>query len=184
MTTTIILFIFPILLVVLPLALYKSDKPYMARFYERMLAREKMRKLYAQIVLIVLLLFHYIYSTQHIGDFGIVVSTILCATLFSFKRSDRWLTAIREQRRKYLLLALLSVATAFTPHLYTMGVTLAFLLLAASFYPSTQLRERYNTLSPKQREEFRQDLVTEYFNNNHHAECHEEVDSGTDNPST
>ena len=45
----------------LSLALYKSRRPFMARFYTAMTRSAKARKLYVQVLLIVLLLFHYVY---------------------------------------------------------------------------------------------------------------------------
>lgn len=49
--------IFCITLFVLPLALYKSHRSFMVRFYDAMIHSVKARKLYVQVVLILLLLF-------------------------------------------------------------------------------------------------------------------------------
>ena len=64
--------------VVLPALLYRSRRCFMARFYDKMVWSEKARRLYAHVLLIVLLLFHYVYTSGHPGEFGIVPSTIVC----------------------------------------------------------------------------------------------------------
>ena len=72
--------IFCITLFVLPLALYKSHRSFMVRFYDAMIHSVKARKLYVQVVLILLLLFHYVYISGHVGEFGVFLSTAICAT--------------------------------------------------------------------------------------------------------
>ncbi len=124
------------LLIAVPMALYKSKRPFMAKFYRRMLESESARKLYAQVLLIVLLLFHYVYAGGSPADFGIVFSTIVCATLYSFHRADRWLRRLHDERKTFVYAALLTVIIAAVPHLFTIGVTVGYLLLAALFYPS------------------------------------------------
>ena len=67
--------IFCTMLFAVPMALYKSNRPFMARFYNAMVYREKARRLYVQILLILLLLFHYVYACGH-------VDRSLCRYLF------------------------------------------------------------------------------------------------------
>lgn len=68
MICIIIELLFPILLIVLPLALYKSSHPFMAKFCLRMTASESVRKFYTQSMLILLLLYHYVYAGGHFGN--------------------------------------------------------------------------------------------------------------------
>ena len=79
MTWIILQFIFLALPFVLPMALYKSKHRFMVKFYDTMTRSAKARKLYAQVLLILLLLFHYVYTCGHPGEFGVVPSTIVCA---------------------------------------------------------------------------------------------------------
>lgn len=44
---------------------------FMVRFYDAMIHSVKARKLYVQVVLILLLLFHYVYISGHVGEFGV-----------------------------------------------------------------------------------------------------------------
>ena len=131
--------LFPALLIILLMSLYRSNRFFMAKFYLRMAGSESARKLYVQCMLIFLLLYHYVYAGRHFGEWGILLSTILCAVLFSFKRTDKWLHKLHEDRKCFVLTALLTLAICAIPHLHTLAVTLAFLLLTAMFYPSCRV---------------------------------------------
>lgn len=99
MIRNILQLLFCVLPFALPLALYKCRRPFMATFYHAMTRSAKARKLYVQVLLILLLLFHYVYTVGHPGEFGVLPSTALCAVLFSFKRADRWLRALCDRLR-------------------------------------------------------------------------------------
>lgn len=68
MTWIFLQLVFPLLLLFVPIVLYKSSNSYMTRFYIAMLRNKAARRLYLQTLLIVLLLFHYIYVSGHFGD--------------------------------------------------------------------------------------------------------------------
>lgn len=131
---------------VISLALYKSRRRCMANFYDAMIRSTKARKLYVQVLLILLLLFHYIYTNGHAGEFGVVLSTIVCAAMFSFKRVDRWLRRLLDRPRAFGRLALAALVIGFVPHLYTMAVTATYLLLAALFYPSARVMSEWKDM--------------------------------------
>lgn len=126
------------LIIAIPTALYKSKRPFMAKFYRKMLVSDNARKLYTQVLLIILLMFHYVYTGSSHEDFGIVFSTIVCATLFSFHRTDKWLRRLHDRQKTFVYTALLTVVIAAVPHMFTLGVTIGYLLLAALFYPSSR----------------------------------------------
>ncbi len=48
----------------------------MVRFYDAMIHSVKARKLYVQVVLILLLLFHYVYISGHVGEFGVFLAAL------------------------------------------------------------------------------------------------------------
>ena len=99
MTWILLQLIFPLLLLLVPVTLYKRGNRFMIRFYMAMLRSSAARKLYLQTLLIVLLLFHYIYVSGHFGEFGVLFSTILCGILFSHKRAERWLHLMKAHRQ-------------------------------------------------------------------------------------
>jgi len=101
MIWNILQFIFCVMPFALSLALYKSRRPFMARFYTAMTRSAKARKLYVQVLLIVLLLFHYVYISGHAGEFGILLSTTICAVMFSSGRTDKWLRGLCDRPRSH-----------------------------------------------------------------------------------
>ena len=142
----------------------QTRQPFYDTVLHGMLRSSAARKLYLQTLLIVLLLFHYIYVSGHFGEFGVLFSTILCGILFSHKRAERWLHLIKAHRQLYFRMAVLSMAMVAIPHLYTMAVTVAFLLLAATFYPSASILYEWN--DKEKQEKWRADsraLAEHYF---------------------
>lgn len=83
MTSLLLQFVFIVLLVILPMALYRSRRSFMAVFYRAMTDNAQARKFYTQVLVVLLLLFHYVYTTGHPGQFGTVLSAIVCAAMFS-----------------------------------------------------------------------------------------------------
>lgn len=162
----------------LPLALYKNRRPCMARFYDAMTRSAKVRKLYVQVLLILLLLFHYAYTVGHPGEFGVLPSTAVCAVLFSFKRADRWLRALCDRPRAFGTLALAALATGFVPHLYTLAVTAAYLLLAVLFYPSVRVMTECSDRNRIPAWVKRPGLLAESYHDHHHARLPHDADSG------
>jgi hypothetical protein len=132
----VIICVFHLLLIAVPMGLYKSERSFMAKFYLAMLRSENARKCYANILIVLLLLFHYVYVCGHSGDYGALLSTIFVAILWSKKRTMRWLSQLHEERQLFVGLSILTMAIVAVPHLYTLAMSLAFLLLAAAFYPS------------------------------------------------
>lgn len=119
-----------------PLFLYRSDKDFMAKFCLRMTALVAARKLYRHVLLILLYVFHLLYLCVHYNDIGVVGSTIAFAVFFVFMDVEKWLQRLHEERTPFRFAASAAVVFAFTPHLFTLAVTISFVLLAALFYPS------------------------------------------------
>ena len=78
MTSLLLQFVFIALLVILPMALYRSRRSFMAVFYRAMTDNAQVRKFYTQVLVVLLLLFHYVYTTGHPGQFGTVLSEGIC----------------------------------------------------------------------------------------------------------
>ena len=81
----------------------------MVRFYDAMIHSVKARKLYVQVVLILLLLFHYVYISGHVGEFGVFLSTAICATIYSFRRADRLLRGLCDRPCMFVILSLVAL---------------------------------------------------------------------------
>lgn len=181
MTWIILQFLFLAIPVVLPMTLYKSNRRFMDRFYERMTRNDKARKLHAWVLLTVLLLYHYVYTNGHPGEFGIVFSTIVCAALASFKRTDRWLRRLLDRPRAFVIFALAAVVIACIPHLHTLAVTIAFVLLAALFYPSVRIMSEWeeNDMDKISGWIEHPETFAESYHDNHHAMLPHEADNDT-----
>ena len=176
--------IFPAVLLIMPIALYDSKHSCMEKYRRTMLRRETMRKLHTQVLLIILLVFHYVYLNGHGAYLGILVTTVLCIFLFSHNRTNKMLLAIRDNRQIFYFVGLFALATLFMPELYTLTVSIGFILMASAFYPSSS--ELAECVVQKECIETGQNdsVTTDSNNDNHHANCHDEVDSDNDTEST
>ena len=178
MTWIILQFVFLAMPVVLPALLYRSRRYFMAKFYDKMIWSEKARRLYTHVLLIVLLLFHYVYTSGHPGEFGVVPSTIVCAAWASFRRADRWMRCLLDRPKRFVWFALLALVIGFVPHLYTMSVTISFVLLAALFYPSARvMSERTDMRKFLEWLEYPGALADSYHNIITRG-CHDNADNG------
>ncbi|MDA6986876.1 hypothetical protein OSM86_23250, partial [Escherichia coli] len=77
-----------------------------------------------------------LYLCVHYNDIGVVASTIAFAIFFVFMDVERWLQRLPEERTPFCIAALAAVVFVFTPHLFTLAVTISFVLLASLLYPS------------------------------------------------
>lgn len=123
-------------LFLVPMCLYKRRNRFMTRFCFRMTALAAARKLYRLALLIILLLYHYVCMCAQPCEVGILGSTLLFALFFGFADVDKWLHRLHDERKTGAVAGLSAVMFAFTPHLLTLAVSVAFVLLAAIFYPS------------------------------------------------
>lgn len=178
MTWIILQFLFLAMPASITSALYKSNRRFMDRFYERMVRNDKARKLHTWVLLTVLLLYHYVYTNGHPGEFGVLPSTAVCAVMFSFKRTDKWLRGLLDRPRAFGTLALMALGTGFVPHLYTTAVTAAYLLLAALFYPSARVMTGRNDRNRAPARVKRSELLAESYHDHHHAKLPHNADSG------
>ena len=119
-------------------ALYSRKRRFPAGEGDARARDAKARKFYAQLLLVLLLLYHYAYTNGHPSGFGVLLSTGACAALFSSRRTGRWLRGLSGRPRAFAGLALAAVAIGFVPGLYPVAVTAAYCLLAALFYPSAR----------------------------------------------
>lgn len=163
---------------VVSLSLYKNNSRFMATFYMKMARSANARKLYVQMWLICLLLFHYVYACGHLGEFGILISTGVCAIMFSFRRTDNWLRRLLDRPRAFVMLASAALVIGFVPHLYTLAITVAYLLLAALFYPSVRVMSECKDPDVLSAWVKHPGMLAESYHDNHHANLPHEADNG------
>ncbi len=175
---------FPAMLTVIPIVFYKKGGHKMARFYFSMLARKPTRKVYVHVLLFFLLLFHYVFTCTHVGDYGVLLSTILIANLYRFKFADWLLNLLHRNQKTFIMTALVVVAIAPIPHLYTTSVTVAFMLLASMFYPTRHAVDAFvdEELAEPLSHDIKK-LIAHYYSDISSG-CQEDVDTGNDIQST
>lgn len=170
--------VFAALPLVLTAALRKRKRHFWAGEGDVMARSIKARKLCAQVMLFLLLMYHYVYTNGHPGGFGVLFSTGACAALFSSRRTNRWLRGLSGRPRAFAALALAAVVIGFVPGLYTVAVTAAYLLLAALFYPSARA---VSECDGKDKESGRAEhpaTSAESYHDDHHAELPHEANNG------
>ncbi len=158
--------------------LYKSKRRFMANFYMAMVHRVKARKLYVQVWLMLLLFFHYTYTCVYIGEFGILFSTGVCAAMFSFRRTDKWFRKLLDRPRAFVTLASVALVICFIPHLYSVALTVAYLLLAALFYPSVRVLSECRDKGIASGRIGQSEICAESYHDNHHARLPQDADNG------
>ena len=160
------------------MSLYKNNKRFMTPFYMAMARSGNARKLYVQVWLICLLLFHYVYACGHMGEFGILLSTGVCAAMFSFRWTDNWLRRLLDRPGAFVTLASVALVIGFVPHLYTLAITITYLLLAALFYPSVRVMSECKDTGTLSGWAKHPGMLSESYHDNHHANLPHEADSG------
>ena len=179
MTWIILQFLFLAMPAVIASALYKSNRRFMDGFYKRLVHGDKARRFYVRMLLIMLLLYHYVYTNGHPGEFGVVFSTIVCVALASFKRTDRWLRYLLDRPRAFAIHAFVAVVIACIPHLHTLAVTVTFVLLAALFYPSARIMSEWKEYNIYRIYEWVKNPETfaESYHDNRHTKLPHEADN-------
>ncbi len=164
---------------VLSLILYKKPYRFMAKFHAAMGQNIRARKLYTRVILFLLLLFHYVYASGHAGEFGILVSTIICATMFSFKLADKCLSRLHDSMSLFAGISAITLVSCFEPYLYTTTVTAYYILLAALFYPSASVTAECDDEEKAEGTTTHSETISEENHDNHHAMVPDEADNGS-----
>lgn len=163
MTSKILFIIMMSAFFLVPLFLYRNHKNFMTKFYLRMTALVAARKLYRQVLLILLYVFHFLHLCVHYNDAGVVGSTIAFTIFYVFMDVDKWLHRLHDDRRCFFTAALSAVVFAFTPYLFTLAVTVSFVLLSALFYPSRSILSLWNNRDDRKVLVEDKDILVEYY---------------------
>ena len=143
MTTKILFFLFPLLLILQPIFLYKKDRPGIVAIWYRLAFDNNSLKMTANLLALVVIFFHLSYYAVFPNDMGIMLSTLFMFFLLSTKNSVRLLLSIRRNKYSYMALALITILILFIPHTLPTAYTFAAILECASFFPATGLEDLY-----------------------------------------
>ncbi len=126
---------------------YKRDSRRMQKFYRQMSLRYSARKLFANCLLLLMLIF----NCWYLHVFGVnkmfCISTVMCGVLFSFRTAERII--YRLQTGEGLTAAFTAMlACAVIPQTWPVAMCLYILTVGSFFYPSKKLMCKL--ASPKQ----------------------------------
>lgn len=124
---------------VLPFFYGKYYRPVFS-FFWRMCVSDRCRLLYSRILILILLAFHFFYSSSDYSAVSLTVSSVLLIFYVLAGRKRDLLALFRGNVRKTYLLFLLTLASCFVPRFLSVSVTLGFMLAAVCFYPSFRIR--------------------------------------------
>lgn len=136
-----LLLIFPILILVAALCCYKKDGRWMNAFYRRMSFHDVARRLYVQLVMLLLILFQFIQIQTHISVIDTFIPLIITALLIRFSMAELVFYAIKRRKVMVSVCSLVLVGLLI-PHCFSMAVAVGILLVASIFYPSRGIRNR------------------------------------------
>ena len=135
----IIFLFFPMLFLLASTVCYKKNCRVMQRFYLRMVFSHNFRKLYTLLLLMAILVFSFVAYQVHPSEIGAHVTAALALLLFKFSYADRLLHRLHDNRKSRAIAFTASLVFLFTPHLYTLGVMIGTVLVAAIYYPSSKV---------------------------------------------
>ena len=147
-----------------PLFFYQRKSRRMVLFCQRMARSEYQRKRYGYMLLAFVLMFHATCPELYGGHSGVYASTALAVFLVSPKWTAGLLEGLRKSSVAMAILGFVAVANVFATGMYTLAVTLGYILLAAVFYPTKEMKE-YVFDEPQygSYEELEKETVKHYF---------------------
>ena len=92
-----------------------------------------------------------------------VVSTIAFFIFYVLMDVDKWLHRLHEERKPFRIMVVSILVFAFVPHLFTLAVTAAFILLASLFYPSRRIMSLWHNKEDRKVLVEDMDMLTEYY---------------------
>ena len=126
---------------------YKRDSRRMQKFYRRMSLSYSARRLFANGLLLLMLIFNFWYLHAFGVDKMFCIATVMCGVMFSFRTAER--VIYRLQTAEGLALAFTAMlACVVIPHIWPVAMCIYILTVGSFFYPSKKLMSKLS--SPKQ----------------------------------
>lgn len=153
---------------ILPVFLYDKPCKLMGRFCGYMGASPNCRKLFCYMVLIAVIFTHFVYFNVFSNEWGLMISSFILIAMFKTKWVQGFLSMMNESRYYLPGLMCITLITMFIPHLFTLSMTLALLIVAVCFYTDERFADsgvehiRYMYYGAKQSGDYK-NLVHEYF---------------------
>ena len=143
MMTIIKFLLFPLMLILLPIFLYRSCKPLMMSVWYRLAFHVVGLKLATSLLAIAIILFNLTYVAVFHVDVGFIISTLIMFFMLSNDKNVRLLLSIRRNKYQFIFLAVLTVVMLFIPNMFSTSYTLAAILECAGFFPAGGMQVVY-----------------------------------------
>jgi len=125
-----------------PVFLYRRRSRLVAKFCLFMACSDNCIRFYCYIILLQVIGIHSLTYNIKPMEYGLMVSSVLMFVMFNV-RWTRWLLELfASDIRKLYGLMILTLLVSFVPHLLTLGITLAFMIVGICFYPSEEVSQK------------------------------------------
>lgn len=125
-----------------PVCLYRRRSRLVAKFCLFMACSDNCIKFYCYIILLHLIGIHSLTFNIKPLEYGLMVSSILMFVMFNVRWTRRFLELLASDIKKLYVLMILTLLVSFVPHLLTLGITMAFIIVGACFFPSEKVTEK------------------------------------------
>ena len=136
--TLYIFMVLSVLPLLLSISLYRNNSPRAMKFYMRVSASPNAQKLYAYLLVILVIAFHFAYYSAFPYDFGIMFSTLILFYLMSNTRTVKLIEKIRKNKKWLIRIFLITLLTAACPHGLPVATTLAYIIVATCHFPGNK----------------------------------------------
>lgn len=136
-----LIYLYPAVIAVTGVHLYKRDTPSMQKFYNRMTFSCATRIFFVYSLLMLMLGFNFWYLCLFGADRPFWIATALCGVTFSFRTVERLFRLLQTRGGLSLVFADM-VACAVIPEIWPVSACLFILTVGSFFYPSKKLMDR------------------------------------------
>lgn len=144
MTAKVVFFIFPVLLVLLPVLIYNRYSPLVVRICLHMITDPESKRVPANILVVLLVFYITIHYAVYPKDWGIIPPIAIIIFLSFTKNCIKTLLTIRRKHYLRWCITFVCLIIPFIPHLLSLAITLAFILEFSYFYPSDGMEKFYD----------------------------------------
>lgn len=136
--TLYIFMVLSVLPLLLSISLYRNNSPRAIKFYMRVSASTNAQKLFAYLLVLLVIAFHLAYFSAFPYDFGIMFSTVILFYLMSNSRTVKMIEKIRNEQKWLIRIFLITLLTAACPHGLPVATTLAYIIVATCHFPGNK----------------------------------------------
>lgn len=125
-----------------PVCLYRRRSRFIARFCIMMRCSDNFMKFYCYMLLLAVIGIHSITFNTKPLDYGLMFSSVLMILMFNTRWSRKVIELLNTDIRYLYGIMVLAMLVSFVPHMLTIGITLAIVLIGICFWPSEEFTSR------------------------------------------